>query len=235
LRQLNINSNILIESLAPSVFQNLTRLKLLGLAFNLLTNLNTQNTSTLFANLTCLTFLDLTSNQLTSHDLTADLFSNQILFLFLSGNQLGPTLPRLVFTQMSHVQFLFLSFNQLIFLDNDVFEGMSNLSVLDLSYNYLSSLNASLFRNLTELNILDLKYNRILNLDHGVFRLINSKFFDVQLYGNKILSNFSYRALQNMFCYNSVLNRAFCFVDTFNSISVFYEFYESLYELIFSK
>ena len=118
--------------------------------------------------------------------LSPDLFDglSGLRHLHMDGNAIS-ALPPGLFKDLSELDSLDLSTNQLIELAPGVFDGLDNLRDLDLRQNGLSRLPLGLFDGLTKVRTLHLGENRLTALEPGLFRDL-SGLSQLQLYGNQI-------------------------------------------------
>lgn len=127
--------------------------------------------------------------------LTLDVIPENVQALILSGNKLN--IKTLQLENLTDVQYLDLSFNQLKLHQEDLLEllftHLQSLRALDLSNNYLESLQSSLFSKLHSLEYLSVSRNQIsyigknifnplyrlrtIKLDHNRLRSINEDWF----------------------------------------------------------
>ncbi len=85
-------------------------------------------------------------------------------------------LPARAFEHLHSCIKLFLSFNQITYIDVDALIGLHRLEILDLASNHIRHLHPATFRELTELEKLDLSSNKLTLLPNGTFRgLFNLK------------------------------------------------------------
>jgi Leucine-rich repeat (LRR) protein len=186
LKNLNLDSNQ-ISTLKNVQFNS--NLEVISLRFNLLSNLNEINSSSLkYLNvsnnrlqeinskktfLPNLEYLDLSQNRLISIKNESFLNMNKLKHLNLSYNKLDLESEFnniSYFHGLSHLITLDLSFNEIKYLDsNRTFQYLNSLKYLNLSNNRLNSLNAYVFGFLYNLSDLNLASNNLTFLNGRCF------------------------------------------------------------------
>ncbi len=169
LTSLNLSGDLFIEAnrlraLPADIFAGLTALQTLNLTSNELDALDADQ----FAGLTMLTTLDLQSNNIDTLD--ADQFTGltALTSLNLQNNPLGE-LDAGQFAGLTALQRLALRSTQLNELPPTIFAGLSELEILDLARNGLAALNPNQFAGLTELTDLFLNRNALTSLPANIF------------------------------------------------------------------
>ncbi|XP_064190028.1 insulin-like growth factor-binding protein complex acid labile subunit [Anguilla rostrata] len=180
-----------------------------------------------FWNLTSLTFLDISKNNIIPENDTLDYVCNllsldfsendiqsiptdifqptpKLVWLNLARNQLKG-LPNDIIRNLRNLTYLDLSFNS-IELQNNTFDSLYSLNTLILSGNRLSSLPTMVFYTISQLQILDLSNNNLTYLSSKLFAKTDS-LTDLILSNNKLtgsvlpalrgLSNLKYLYLSN--------------------------------------
>ncbi|XP_050313954.1 leucine-rich repeat-containing protein 70-like [Anthonomus grandis grandis] len=94
--------------------------------------------------------------------------ADSITYLNLSGKSIN-VLEIHAFSNLSCLQVLDLSNNDLWNLNRDMFSDLANLKYLDLKMNNLSVLGSETFGNLLNLKVLDLSHNNISNISNNAF------------------------------------------------------------------
>ena len=151
-----------LKKLPASLFSDLTRLEVLDLSKNLLSDSALQKN--VFGNLKNLKILDLNSNAF--KELDKDLFSNlaSLILLDLGNNKLR-CLHRQLFKNLIELQFLNLGYNKIVeFEDGQVFSSIRHLTILCLNNNLISELKKYWFENLTSLRVMFLHLNDFVSL-----------------------------------------------------------------------
>ncbi|KAJ8285580.1 hypothetical protein GJAV_G00028450 [Gymnothorax javanicus] len=123
-----------------------------------------------FWNLTSITFLDLSKNNLFLKNDTLAFIGN-LLSLDLSENGIK-IIPTEIFQATPKLVWLNLAKNQLKSLSNDIMRNLDYLTYLDLSSNFINLQNNT-FEGLSSLNTLILSGNRIFNLPSMVFYMLS--------------------------------------------------------------
>ena len=142
-------SELEIKNLPDQIFEGFEKLKHLSLGNNQLSSIN----ATIFAPLKSLVSLDL------SYSLSPEEFDEDELF----------ALEEDVFTNLTNLQLLDLSGNQIEFLPDGILDGLYNLEALNLSYNLLALLPISIGNciNLEELyieaNFLPIEFKEVID------------------------------------------------------------------------
>lgn len=173
LTELHLEGNK-ISQFQGNVFANLTNLEVLNLRGNLLKTVSDDifglslrelnlkgNSLSNFApsgNLSSLTFLDLSSNQLTA--LHGDAFKN-----------------------ITNLENLDLSNNHISILPGTVFNDLFNLKIVNLQTNNLTKIEPRLFEDQALIEKLDLSYNQLETLPEGLMDTFSS-YHMLRLYGN---------------------------------------------------
>lgn len=80
-------------------------------------------------------------------------------------------LSAFIFQHTSKLQYLFLSNNEIEYINPDAFFGLENLKYLDLSWNRLRSIKNDLFYILKNLDEINLSFNKIHELDYYNFNV----------------------------------------------------------------
>ena len=181
LTDLTLSGNEL-SSLPVGAFSGLTALTDLTLSGNELSSLPVGA----FSGLTALTDLTLDLNELTS--LPAGVFSDLTALkdLRLVSNKLS-SLPAGVFSDLTALTDLSLFRNKLTSLPAGVFSDLTALTFLNLESNELRSLPAGVFSDLTALRALRLRYNKLSSLPAGVFSRLTA-LTDLRLGSNEFTS-----------------------------------------------
>ena len=111
---------------------------------------------------------------------------SKLQYLNLSENELS-NLPEDIFNGLSNLEKLDLTYNGLRSLPEDVFDGLSNLQSISLGHNPLRSLSKDVFNGLSNLKGLDLAYSELNSLPEDIFAgLSNLK--ELTLYENFLSS-----------------------------------------------
>jgi hypothetical protein len=106
--------------------------------------------------------------------------------LNLSGLDL-PFLPKGLFSNLKHVEYLTLENNKLESIENNAFDGLPNLKWVRLKNNKLTSLNPDLFKLHKSLTIICLDENDITKIDLAAFKSELRKFdIHITLEGNPL-------------------------------------------------
>ncbi|KAJ3393129.1 hypothetical protein HDU92_007960 [Lobulomyces angularis] len=202
-------SDNLIKSIPDNFFERLPRLLLLSLLNNHLEKVPSRNNklTTLpatFKNLTAITELDLSYNQLTelpelvnipidsylfihNNALTKlPLFNPEITFLHLSYNNFQFKPNEKPFEKYEKLSSLFLR-NALGFIPNTLLVGPKSLMALDLSRNGIKVIPDSLFDPVPDLNTLYLHENQLETLESRTFNSISNLAY--LLLGNNLLKS----------------------------------------------
>ncbi|XP_038654256.1 leucine-rich repeat-containing protein 37A3-like isoform X2 [Scyliorhinus canicula] len=99
--------------------------------------------------------------------------------LNLKGNRITDLIPE-TFDGLSHLKYLFLSYNQIRFIADYMFQPTPEIELIDISNNHLYAIQRDLFRTkhgLPSLKVLDLSNNNILILGPGAFSQLSSLHF----------------------------------------------------------
>jgi Leucine-rich repeat (LRR) protein len=192
--------NLYLELNQISTLKNVqfnSNLETLSLRFNLITNLNLINSSSLKylhvsnnriqeINLQTtvmpnLEYLDLSQNLLISIKDKSFLNLTKLKHLNLSYNKLDLEIGfnnNSYFEGLTHIETLDLSFNEIKYLDsNKTFQYLVSLKYLNLSNNKLKSLDANVFVNFSLLHHLNLASNNLSSLNKNCFfNLVNLKY-----------------------------------------------------------
>ncbi|XP_078088823.1 uncharacterized protein LOC144506495 isoform X2 [Mustelus asterias] len=99
--------------------------------------------------------------------------------LNLKGNRITDLIPE-TFEGLSHLKYLFLSYNQIRFIADYTFQPTPEIELIDFSNNHLYAVQRDLFRTkhgLPSLKVLDLSNNNILILGPGAFSQLSSLHF----------------------------------------------------------
>ncbi|XP_048417587.1 protein artichoke-like isoform X3 [Stegostoma tigrinum] len=100
-------------------------------------------------------------------------------YLNLKGNRITDLIPE-TFEGLSHLKYLFLSYNQIRFIADYMFQPTPEIELIDISNNHLYAVQRDLFRTkhgLPFLKVLDLSNNNILVLGPGAFSQLSSLHF----------------------------------------------------------
>ncbi len=89
--------------------------------------------------------------------------------LYLSFNQLT-SLPQNIFHDLTGLRSLYLYNNQLTELPENIFHGLTRLQSLYLYHNQLAALQENVFQGLTALQTIDLSYNQFTSMTANIFR-----------------------------------------------------------------
>lgn len=192
LENLNLR-NTGINNLPENVFVNNTFLRILVLSDNELTDLdiettlgwNLKNLHSLdlsncrlsgpldeksFANATTLKILNLSSNRLSSHDLSIALSPlTKLTTLTLRDCSLSK-LPRNTFGKLTQLKELDISWNPLNNVFENLLDSLKNLEYLNMGYSNLSRLSKDTFSKTTNLKKLILSGNTLGQLETGLFK-----------------------------------------------------------------
>ena len=190
LKSLKLNNNP-IANIHVDTFDPLTSLELLNL--NGLSLMDSDWDEDLFENLTNLTSLNISTNDITTLDV--DIFDgltnletlyirenaitalpdgvfdglSSLKTLYLNNNALT-TLPADIFDDLTALEKLYLNNNSLSSLPSDVFDGLtSSLTILYVHRNNITSLHVDVFDGLTGLSQLALSYNKLTTVPDGLF------------------------------------------------------------------
>jgi insulin-like growth factor-binding protein complex acid labile subunit len=178
LKYLNLDSNQISTLKNVQFYSNL---EVISLRFNLLTNLNEINSSSL-------KYLNVSNNRLQEIDFKKTFLPN-LEYLDLSQNRLI-SIKNESFLNMNQLKHLNLSYNKLDleseFNNISYFHGQSLLETLDLSFNEIKYLNSNLtFQYLNSLKYLNLSNNRLNSLNAYRFRFLYN-LSDLNLASNNI-------------------------------------------------
>ena len=137
-----------------------------------------------------LTFLDVSYNQI--KELTEDIF-NCSKFSKDVYNEYEFS------HEVSTIETIDLSNNQIFELNEIFFKSLVNLRTLIMSSNSLSFLNSDVFNNLLHLELLDLSSNKLVELSDSIFyNLINLQFLSINNNFLSIIRNNSFLSLKNL-------------------------------------
>ena len=190
LEKLSLGGNEL-TALRADVFEDLDSLEELYLGFNELGTLPVN----VFEDIAdTLDTLDVGYNDLALGGLPSDFFASFTNLTFLNLEAIGKdlegdtegTMTSLAydwFDDLSNLERLFLSNNELSSLPGDTFDGFSNLELLLLGNNDLTELPADLLEDLTNLEELELNGNQLAALPDGLFKGL-SNLYHVNLVSN---------------------------------------------------
>jgi Leucine-rich repeat (LRR) protein len=162
--------------------KNVENILMLNVSYNLLTTFNINNLN----NFTELSILDLSSNLIEelnlSHSVISEIYlSGNLLrnlttgdlynlkYLNLSCNKFNDSKQIVFRNNLTKLEKLDLSWNQLREIHNKLFFNVTNLIELNLSNNQLSELRKNLFYHLQNLEILNLSNNDISQIDNDTF------------------------------------------------------------------
>lgn len=157
-------SQMNLGTLGKRAFYNLSRLAVLSLDSNEITDMDKKAIS----HLPRLRKLELADNNLTA--LSAGVLTElpSLTHLYLEKNQIA-TIEDLAFVQLSNLSELDLSDNVIENLTEGTFKGLGQLTRLDLFRNKVRRLGARVFGGAPMLAELDLKYNSIVEVDPLAF------------------------------------------------------------------
>ena len=169
LTSLNLSGDLFIEAnrlraLPADIFAGLTALQTLNLTSNELDALDADQ----FTGLTMLTDLNLQGNNIDTLDAGQFAGLTMLTSLSLQNNPLG-ALDAGQFTGLTALQRLALRSIQLNELPPTIFAGLSELEILDLASNNLAALNPNQFAGLTRLADLFLNGNALTSLPANIF------------------------------------------------------------------
>jgi Leucine-rich repeat (LRR) protein len=203
LKYLNLDSNQ-ISTLKNVQFNS--KLEKLSICFNLLTNLNEINSSSL-------KYLNVSNNRLQEIDLK-NAFLPNLEYLDLSHNRLI-SIKNESFLNMDKLKHLNLSNNKLDleseFNNISYFHGQSHLETLDLSFNEIKYLDSNqTFQYLNSLKYLNLSNNRLNSLDAFIFGFLYN-LSDLHLASNNLTflngrCFFNLRNLKKLILKNNQIN-----------------------------
>ena len=166
LEQLALNGLSLMDSdWDEDLFENLTNLTSLNISTNDITTLDVD----IFDGLTNLETLYIRENAITA--LPDGVFDglSSLKTLYLNHNALT-TLPADIFDDLTALEKLYLDNNSLSSLPTDVFDGLtSSLTILYVHRNNITSLHVDVFDGLTGLSQLALSYNKLTTVPDGLF------------------------------------------------------------------
>ena len=164
LESLSLNNNKL-ETMPEDVFDGLSKLKKLSLAWNQLKIVS----PAWFSQLPALEHLDLTGNDFeTIPDKSFDKL-HKLKVLALSSNRLK-TVSAAWFSQLTALEGLYLSDNQFEFIQDEAFKTLNQLVRLELFFNSrLKEISKVLFSHTPALQILDIGVNRLLMIPDDIF------------------------------------------------------------------
>lgn len=222
LEELQLQDNR-IDSIEPGTFQLLSRLTILNLKSNAIQTVNAstliglQNLINLdlsnnnisivpvdaFQQLQALKTLNLANNQIQAIEVeTISNLRNLENLLDLSGNSLM-SIPDYLFSNLSKLQRLYLSLNDIHFVNARTFNGLSSLSILSINNNSVQQLPVDLFQNTGNLTYLDLNGNSIHSIVPGTFdncsKLVNIYLRDNKLDSISLRTFYGLPALQQLF------------------------------------
>jgi Leucine-rich repeat (LRR) protein len=166
LRILNLSHNLL-EQLPNTLFYGSRELREIYLQNNKIYDLS----HGIFHRLEQLLILDLSQNQLTSHNIDNGTFAGliRLIVLNLSNNALTK-IDSKTFHELYFLQILNLRNNSIGYIDDNAFLPLYNLHTLNLAENRLHTLNDKLFNGLYVLSKLTLNNNLISIVEQNVFK-----------------------------------------------------------------
>jgi len=137
-------------------------------------------------NITKLTLLDLSQNNITKIWQWAFCSLANLMHLDLSGISIT-TLDSQTFYNNTRLFWLSLAKNSITYIHPLTFQNNVNLLFIDIDENKITSLDPDLFKNNVELEMVGLDYNRITDIHPSTFRK-NWRLWSVSLIGNRISS-----------------------------------------------
>jgi len=150
------------------------------------TNLEREEDLFLRWNITSLTSLDLSRNNITKIWQRAFYSLADLEELDLTDNSIT-TLESQTFYNNTRLFSLFLSENRITDIGQSTFQENVRLKKIYMNFNKITSIDPELFKNNVELGVVQLAYNRITDIHRSTFRN-NRRLYNVNLLGNKIIS-----------------------------------------------
>lgn len=194
LREIHLQDNALYE-LPTGVFHRLEQLLVLDVSGNQLSSHNINNAT--FSGLIRLIILNLAHNALTRIDsqIFKELYFLQILDL--RNNSIGHV-EEGTFLPLYNLHTLNLAENRLHTLDNQLFNGLYVLSKLTLNNNLIGVIESNVFKNCSDLKELDLSSNQLLSVPVALQDLSMLRTLDLGENQIETFENGSFRNLHQL-------------------------------------
>lgn len=193
-----------ISVLPPGLFHGLRRLGELDLSHNEITS-HWVGPET-FSDLTSLRHLDLSYNKMSRIDAGTFKSLTSLNVLQLHHNEIE-SIAEDAFASLFDLQTLVLSHNHLTRLDSLPFSGLKSLNSLAIDNNRLESLHDNLFGNVTSLFELNLAGNKLRLVPGSIEKLNNLRSLDLSYNLITDISNTSYQGIEQLYGLNLECNR----------------------------
>ena len=193
-----------LSVLPPGLFQGMKKLIELDLSHNEITS-HWVGPDT-FSDLLNLRQLDLSFNRMSRVDAGTFKPLRALNGLQLHHNEIE-SISEDAFSSLQSLQTLVLSNNRLTRLDSQPFSGLHGLMFLSLDNNRLESLHEELFKNISSLLELNLSANKLRGVPPAIERLSNLRSLDLSYNLVSNISNTSYQGIEQLYGLNLEANR----------------------------